>query len=281
MNLAEIDAKGKTFWLCSGRIRARYRTSTAKPVLLKPGQPYQYTLDLWHTGIRIPAGSRLRVEVSSAQYPTFSRNLNTGGHNEIETKFVSATQTIFHDASAVAPRAARDFTARPPARCRKIAVLHRVVIADAISLPARCFRPEAGASPVVDLVVLLLFVLAAAYSQVIERLPAAAFRLQSVQVLARGVAFHRRDLHDPPDNQPVPPRRRCAGASPASFAGSATRRTAFREPSAAGHPPAPPSRGGRLRAVTSHANDLLLRRAPRNHPGTAMAGRSAGSLVAA
>jgi predicted acyl esterase len=36
--------------------------------------------------------------VSSAQYPTFSRNLNTGGHNEVETKYVSATQTIFHDA---------------------------------------------------------------------------------------------------------------------------------------------------------------------------------------
>jgi putative CocE/NonD family hydrolase len=98
MNLVEIDAKGKTFWLCTGRIRARYRTSMAKPVLLKPGQPYQYTLDLWHTGIRIPEGSRLRVEVSSAQYPTFSRNLNTGGHNEVETKYVSATQTIYHDA---------------------------------------------------------------------------------------------------------------------------------------------------------------------------------------
>jgi uncharacterized protein len=98
MNLVEIDAKGRTFWLCSGRLRARYRTSTAKPALLKPGQPYQYTLDLWHTGITVPAGGRLRVEVSSAQYPTFSRNLNTGGHNEIETKYISANQTIFHDA---------------------------------------------------------------------------------------------------------------------------------------------------------------------------------------
>jgi predicted acyl esterase len=70
----------------------------SKPSLLKPGQTYEYRLDLWHTGITVPAGSRLRVEIASAQYPTFSRNLNTGGHNEIETTFVKATQTIFHDA---------------------------------------------------------------------------------------------------------------------------------------------------------------------------------------
>jgi putative CocE/NonD family hydrolase len=98
MNLVEVDATGRNFWLSSGRMRARHRVSTSKPVLLKPGQAYHYTLDLWHTGIRIPEGNRLRVEISSAQYPTWSRNLNTGGHNEIETKYVSATQTIFHDA---------------------------------------------------------------------------------------------------------------------------------------------------------------------------------------
>jgi putative CocE/NonD family hydrolase len=98
MNLVEVDAKGRTFWLCTGRLRARYRMSMSKPSLLKPGQTYEYRLDLWHTGITVPAGSRLRVEIASAQYPTFSRNLNTGGHNEIETTFVKATQTIFHDA---------------------------------------------------------------------------------------------------------------------------------------------------------------------------------------
>jgi predicted acyl esterase len=41
-------------------------------------------------------GSRLRVEVTSAAFPLFSRNLNTGGHNEKETAFVPAKQTIYH-----------------------------------------------------------------------------------------------------------------------------------------------------------------------------------------
>ena len=42
----------------------------------------------------IAKGSRLRVEVASASFPMFSRNLNTGGHNEMETQYVPADQTI-------------------------------------------------------------------------------------------------------------------------------------------------------------------------------------------
>jgi predicted acyl esterase len=45
-------------------------------------------------GISIPAGSRLRVEVASASFPSFSRNLNTGGHNELDTASVKAEQRI-------------------------------------------------------------------------------------------------------------------------------------------------------------------------------------------
>jgi predicted acyl esterase len=57
---------------------------------------YEYQLDLWQTGITIPKGRRLRVEVASASFPSFSRNLNTGGHNETETRYVAAEQTIYH-----------------------------------------------------------------------------------------------------------------------------------------------------------------------------------------
>jgi hypothetical protein len=61
-----------------------------------PNQIYKYKLDLWQTGITIPAGSRLRVEIASACFPFFSRNLNTGGHNEMDTKYIKATQKIYH-----------------------------------------------------------------------------------------------------------------------------------------------------------------------------------------
>ncbi len=98
VRLSEIDEKGLVFPLVHGTIRARYRESFSKPTLLTPGEIYEYRLDLWQTGITIPKGRKLRAEVASAAFPTFSRNLNTGKHNETETKFVKATQKIYHDA---------------------------------------------------------------------------------------------------------------------------------------------------------------------------------------
>jgi uncharacterized protein len=93
-----VDKDGKLFGLGGGKVRARFRRSTQKPELLKKGRVYEYRLDLWQTGITLPAGHRLRVEVASAAFPLFSRNLNTGGHNETETKYVAAKQTIYHSA---------------------------------------------------------------------------------------------------------------------------------------------------------------------------------------
>jgi putative CocE/NonD family hydrolase len=79
-----------------GTIRARFRNSLSEPELLDPDRIYEYTIDLWHTGITLEKGWRLRVEVTSAFFPFFSRNLNTGGHNEMETDFVKAEQKIYH-----------------------------------------------------------------------------------------------------------------------------------------------------------------------------------------
>jgi putative CocE/NonD family hydrolase len=98
VRLVDVDEKGKLLTLGTGKIRARFRQSMKEPTLLEPGKIYEYTLDLWHTGITIPAKHRLRVEVSSASFPLFSRNLNTGGHNEKDTNFVTAEQTVYHTA---------------------------------------------------------------------------------------------------------------------------------------------------------------------------------------
>jgi putative CocE/NonD family hydrolase len=102
VHMFDVDEKGGLTPLWSngsqGHIRARYRNSLTKAELLKPGETYKYSLDLWHTGVTIPTGHRLRVEVSSASFPGFARNLNTGGNNETETRFVAAEQSIYHDA---------------------------------------------------------------------------------------------------------------------------------------------------------------------------------------
>lgn len=98
MRLSRVDAGGRVYSLVEGKIRARYRDSFSRPELLKPGEVYEYHLDLWQTGITVPVGERLRVEVASASFPVFSRNLNTGEHNETATEFVEAEQTVYHDA---------------------------------------------------------------------------------------------------------------------------------------------------------------------------------------
>jgi len=98
VRLVEIGPDGETSTLVEGRFRARFRESMSRPKLLTPGEVVAYDLDLWQTGITMQSGSRLRVEIASASFPLFSRNLNTGGHNEMDTEFVTAEQTIYHDA---------------------------------------------------------------------------------------------------------------------------------------------------------------------------------------
>ncbi len=100
VHLFDIDADGicNELWPYGvGQVRARYRNSLSKPELLTPGRVYKYDLDLWHTAITLAAGHRLRVEITSADFPAFSRNLNTGGNNETESRYVNAKQEIYHD----------------------------------------------------------------------------------------------------------------------------------------------------------------------------------------
>lgn len=97
VRLIEVEKDGTLFQLAEGKIRARFRRSFKTPEPLEPGRVYEYHIDLWQTGITIPSGHRLRVEVASASFPMFSRNLNTGGHNETETKYVKADQTVYHN----------------------------------------------------------------------------------------------------------------------------------------------------------------------------------------
>lgn len=91
-----INEEGELIPLGKGTLRARFRNSTHAPELLEEGRVYEYTIDLWHTGITLEKDYRMRVEVTSAFFPMFSRNLNTGGHNETESRYVKAKQRIYH-----------------------------------------------------------------------------------------------------------------------------------------------------------------------------------------
>lgn len=85
--------------LTDGIQRARYRRSGNTEQLLTPGQVEEYEIDLWATSNVFKAGHRIRVEISSSNFPRFDRNPNFGGTIATATAadFRPAMQTIHHD----------------------------------------------------------------------------------------------------------------------------------------------------------------------------------------
>jgi len=95
--LVDVHADGRAFNLCDGITRARYRESKDTPSPISPGQIYRYEIDLWVTSNAFLPGHRIRVEISSSNFPRFDRNLNTGEPLNTGVNFIKATQTIYHD----------------------------------------------------------------------------------------------------------------------------------------------------------------------------------------
>ncbi len=96
--LLDVRPDGYVQNVQDGIIRARYRDSASEPQLMTPGQPYRFTIDLWATSHVFKSGHRLRLEVSSSNFPRFDRNPNTGRTIATETELAPAAQTVLHDA---------------------------------------------------------------------------------------------------------------------------------------------------------------------------------------
>ena len=97
--LCVVDESGKSVNLQEGILRARYRESLASPKLLTPGKVYEFKIDLGPVGARVGAGSRLRLDIASSDFPQWDRNLNTGAKPLTEGPLgaVPATQTVLHN----------------------------------------------------------------------------------------------------------------------------------------------------------------------------------------
>jgi putative CocE/NonD family hydrolase len=95
--LVDVWPNGFAQNLTEGILRARYRegTSEAKPIV--PGKVYEYKIDLWSTGNVFLKGHKIRLEVSSSNFPRFDRNLNTGKDASSSAAFVKAVNTVYHD----------------------------------------------------------------------------------------------------------------------------------------------------------------------------------------
>lgn len=99
VRLTDVYPDGKSINLADGVVRMRYRDSFENPELVEPGQVYEIDVDLWATSNVFLPGHRIRVQVTSSNFPRWNRNLNTGESNEETAEFIAATQTLLHDAS--------------------------------------------------------------------------------------------------------------------------------------------------------------------------------------
>ena len=95
--LCDVFPDGRSILVVDGILRARYRKSRFRQKLLKSGQVYRFEIDLWPTAWRFAAGHRLRVAVTSSNYPRFDRNLNTGKAATVPQKPKVATNTVYHE----------------------------------------------------------------------------------------------------------------------------------------------------------------------------------------
>ncbi|MGA3263160.1 MAG: CocE/NonD family hydrolase [Terracidiphilus sp.] len=95
--LVDVWPNGFAENLTEGILRARYRESTAEAKPIVPGQVYEYKIDMLSTSNVFLKGHRIRLEVSSSNFPRFDRNLNTGKPASTSAIFVKATNTILHD----------------------------------------------------------------------------------------------------------------------------------------------------------------------------------------
>ena len=97
VKVIDLYPDGRAYNLDESIQRMRYRDGYDKPLVwMEPGQVYKVTLQPLTTSNYFEAGHRLRIEVSSSNFPRFDRNLNTGGNNYDEAKGVVAHNLVHH-----------------------------------------------------------------------------------------------------------------------------------------------------------------------------------------
>ncbi|HDZ40533.1 MAG TPA: CocE/NonD family hydrolase [Bacteroidetes bacterium] len=96
IKLIDVYPDGRAFNLDETIQRARYREGYDREVFMEPGNVYKLELTPMCTSNYFERGHRIRIEVSSSNFPRFDRNLNTGGNNYDESEGIVATNSIHH-----------------------------------------------------------------------------------------------------------------------------------------------------------------------------------------
>ncbi|EED34220.1 cocaine esterase [Luminiphilus syltensis NOR5-1B] len=100
VRLLDVFPNGKAYPIQEGYLRLRYREGFDREVMMEPGELYPIDLDMLVAANRFNVGHRIRIEVTSSNFPSYGRNLNTGGDNARDSEYRPARVTIFHGPEA-------------------------------------------------------------------------------------------------------------------------------------------------------------------------------------
>ncbi|MCH8191346.1 MAG: CocE/NonD family hydrolase [Chloroflexi bacterium] len=94
--LVDVHPSGYAVNVCDGIVRGRYRESRAEAKPITPGKVEEFTIDMWATSNLFKKGHRVRLEVSSSNFPHFDRNPNTGHDFGADAEIRVARQEVHH-----------------------------------------------------------------------------------------------------------------------------------------------------------------------------------------
>jgi uncharacterized protein len=99
IKLVDVYPNGFAMNIAEGILRARFRNGLGRMELLTPNQAYEFEIDMAGTANVFGAGHRIRVDITSSNFPQFDRNPNTGEDLGSSTRVRTATQTVYHGGS--------------------------------------------------------------------------------------------------------------------------------------------------------------------------------------
>ena len=99
VTLSDVHPDGRTILITEGALRTRFRNSMERVELMVPGEVYEVAIPMWETSNVFKEGHRIRLHITSSNFPRFARNLNSGKAlgEESEADIRVATQVIYHD----------------------------------------------------------------------------------------------------------------------------------------------------------------------------------------
>ena len=95
----EIEPELQSARIASRLKRRRQVDNARHPKLMEPGTVYEFTIDMMVTSNVFKKGHRIRLDITSSNFPLWDRNLNTGNAPATDTEMIVAEQTIYHDSA--------------------------------------------------------------------------------------------------------------------------------------------------------------------------------------